>query len=136
MTTPPKPKKRAEKKVPDLLLPEVQEALGGPEKADAILYAAAYRMLIQDGPYVWEMTHDERVEARLGFFREWQTSDEKDQLIYVLKLVADSFNHCHGTMPLVIHALTIADLENERLPNWVAQSVRVIERYLRTTRRD
>jgi hypothetical protein len=80
------------------LLPAVERALGGRKVARDFLYAQAYRKMISDGPYVWELSTEERGELALKFYKEFAEAPEEDQdhMMDLVQLVASEMNEMMG----------------------------------------
>jgi hypothetical protein len=84
--------------LPDLLRCEVVEELGGPDLARTRLFAEAWREMLQEGPYVREMTYDEQKEMADAFVAEFraESPENREHMEYVCMQMARDLNKFVG----------------------------------------
>jgi hypothetical protein len=123
----------------DYLTKETKEALGGAEKADIILFAACYRIMMLKGPPpVWRMTHDERIEARNQFFQEWSVITAEEDRQYMATIVmemAKALNDTEAHDMVVASFSVFGETEPDPLPSWLMVVVEDVEHKLKRLRR-
>jgi hypothetical protein len=78
-------------------MPEVEEELGGAGPARDFLYAQAFRQMIKDGPYVWEMSPEERTALAAQFYEEFAAADEEGQE-HMMMIVCETLEWINQTM--------------------------------------
>lgn len=126
----------------DYLTKETKEALGGAEKADIILFAACYRIMMLKGPPpVSKMTMDERIEARDRFFEEWSVITAEEDKTYMATIVmemAKALNDIEMHDLQIAHYMVSLPTEEElaaAVPIWATIVIDDVERKLSKLRR-